>query len=47
LKEITIKWKEDKDNLKEANAYSAKMVTDIQNTILKRKVREASYQRQR
>jgi hypothetical protein len=39
-KEIAIKWKEDKENLEDANAYCAKTDTDIRNAILKRKARE-------
>jgi chromosome segregation ATPase len=39
-KEIMTKWKEDKENIKEANAYSKRLDTDIQKAILKRKTRE-------
>jgi hypothetical protein len=39
-KEITSKWKEDKDNIEEANAYSEKLDADIQKAILKRKTTE-------
>jgi hypothetical protein len=39
-KEITMKWKEDKDNIKEANEYSEKLDIDIRNVILKRKAKE-------
>jgi hypothetical protein len=35
--EIASKWKEDKENIKEANAYNKKLDTDIQKAILKRK----------
>jgi hypothetical protein len=39
-KEIAMKWKDDKENLEETNAYYARTNADIRNTILKRKVRE-------
>ena len=39
-KEITTKWKEDKENIEEANAHSEKLDTDIRKAILKRKARE-------
>jgi hypothetical protein len=39
-KEIATKWKEDKDNIEEANACSERLDTDIRKAILKRKTRE-------
>jgi hypothetical protein len=39
-KEIATKWKEDKENIEEANAYSKRLDTDIRKAILKRKTRE-------
>jgi hypothetical protein len=39
-KEITSKWKEDKENIEEANAYSEKLDLDIRKAILKRKKTE-------
>jgi hypothetical protein len=39
-KEIAMKWKEDKENIDEANEYSEKLDSDIRKAILKRKTRE-------
>jgi hypothetical protein len=39
-KEIAMKWKEDKENLEEVNAYCARTDAEIRSTILKRKARE-------
>jgi hypothetical protein len=39
-KEIASKWKEDKENIEEANAYSKRLDTDVGKAILKRKTTE-------
>jgi hypothetical protein len=39
-KEIALKWKKDKDNIREASAYIKKLDTDIRKAILKRKAGE-------